>query len=84
MTLQLTGVRHVSALSAHLERTHDFYTRFELATDGPGSAVDGPLDGERLSLPSFLQERRAEIEAMLKPLPSVHASGQAPGRNLWT
>ena len=27
MNLQLTGVHHVSALSAHIERTHDFYTR---------------------------------------------------------
>src|SRR5688572_1248446 len=26
-TFQLTGVHHVSALSAHIDRTHDFYTR---------------------------------------------------------
>ena len=26
-TLQLTGVHHVSAISAHIARTHDFYTR---------------------------------------------------------
>lgn len=26
-TLQLTGIHHVSALSAHIERTHNFYTR---------------------------------------------------------
>ncbi|MBA2571457.1 MAG: ring-cleaving dioxygenase [Gemmatimonadetes bacterium] len=41
---------------------------FELATDGPGFEVDGPLDGERLRLPPFLEPRRAEIEAKLKPL----------------
>jgi glyoxalase family protein len=41
---------------------------FELATDGPGFAVDGPLDGDRLSLPPFLEPRRAEIEARLAPL----------------
>jgi glyoxalase family protein len=41
---------------------------FELATDGPGFEVDGPLDGERLSLPPFLEPRRAEIEARLQPL----------------
>jgi glyoxalase family protein len=41
---------------------------FELATDGPGFEVDGPLDGERLSLPPFLEPRRAEIEAQLKPI----------------
>jgi glyoxalase family protein len=43
---------------------------FEIATDGPGFAVDEPLEqlGERLSLPPFLEPRRAEIEAGLKPL----------------
>ncbi|MDB4874985.1 MAG: Ring-cleaving dioxygenase [Gemmatimonadetes bacterium] len=41
---------------------------FELATDGPGFEVDGPIDPERLSLPPFLEPRRAEIEAVLKPL----------------
>lgn len=43
---------------------------FELATDGPGFEVDGPLDAERLSLPPFLEPRRAEIEAGLHPLTS--------------
>jgi len=43
---------------------------FEIATDGPGFAVDEPLDalGERLALPPFLEGRRAEIEARLKPI----------------
>ena len=40
----------------------------ELATDGPGFEVDGPLDGDRLSLPPFLEPRRAEIESRLAPL----------------
>ena len=44
---------------------------FELATEGPGFDVDGPLDGERLSLPPFLEPRRPEIEARLKPLTST-------------
>jgi glyoxalase family protein len=43
---------------------------FELATDGPGFEVDGPLDAERLSLPPFLEAHRAEIEAKLRPLTS--------------
>ena len=36
---------------------------FEIATDGPGFAVDEPLEslGERLSLPPFLEARRASI-----------------------
>jgi len=43
---------------------------FEIATDGPGFATDEPLDklGERLALPPFLEDRRAEIEAGLAPL----------------
>jgi glyoxalase family protein len=43
---------------------------FEIATDGPGFATDEPLDalGEKLALPPFLEGRRAEIEAGLRPL----------------
>jgi glyoxalase family protein len=43
---------------------------FEIATDGPGFASDEPMDklGERLALPPFLEPRRAQIEAGLKPL----------------
>lgn len=41
---------------------------FELATDGPGFAADGPLDAEKLSLPPFLEPRRSEIEGKLKPI----------------
>jgi glyoxalase family protein len=41
---------------------------FELASDGPGFEVDGPLGMERLKLPPFLEERRAAIEAALEPL----------------
>ncbi|PSC03733.1 ring-cleaving dioxygenase [Alsobacter soli] len=43
---------------------------FEIATDGPGFATDEPKEtlGERLALPPFLEPRRAQIEAGLKPL----------------
>ncbi|MCP3054878.1 ring-cleaving dioxygenase [Aurantimonas marianensis] len=43
---------------------------FEIATDGPGFAVDEPMEslGQSLSLPPFLEPKRAEIEANLKPL----------------
>ncbi|MBN1668039.1 MAG: ring-cleaving dioxygenase [Anaerolineales bacterium] len=43
---------------------------FEIATDGPGFAVDEDADklGEKLVLPPFLEPRRAEIEANLKPI----------------
>ena len=43
---------------------------FEIATDGPGFAADEPQEAlrERLSLPPFLEPRRAAIERALKPL----------------
>jgi glyoxalase family protein len=43
---------------------------FEIATDVPGFAADEPMEslGETLSLPPFLESRRAQIEAGLKPL----------------
>jgi len=44
--------------------------QFEIATDGPGFATDEPMEmlGEKLALPPFLEPRRAEIEAGLKPI----------------
>ncbi len=43
---------------------------FEIATDGPGFATDESLEnlGKTLSLPPFLEGKRAQIEAGLKPL----------------
>lgn len=43
---------------------------FEIATDDPGFDVDEPREtmGEGLSLPPFLEPKRAQIEAGLKPL----------------
>jgi glyoxalase family protein len=43
---------------------------FEIATDGPGFATDESMEnlGKTLSLPPFLESRRAQIEAGLKPL----------------
>jgi glyoxalase family protein len=70
--LNMLGYRNSGVVDRHYFRS--VYVRepngvlFELATDGPGFDVDGPLDGERLSLPPFLEPRRAEIEARLKPL----------------
>lgn len=42
----------------------------EIATDEPGFSADEPAEtmGETLALPPFLEPRRAEIEAGLKPL----------------
>ena len=43
---------------------------FELSTDGPGFAVDESIDklGQSLALPPYLEHRRKEIEARLKPI----------------
>ena len=43
---------------------------FEIATDGPGFAVDEAADtlGTRLVLPPWLEAERAVIEAALPPL----------------
>lgn len=57
---------------------HSLYFRepggilFELATDGPGMAGDEDAEhiGEKLSVPPFMESRRASIEAGLKPLPN--------------
>ncbi|WP_050419470.1 ring-cleaving dioxygenase [Bradyrhizobium tropiciagri] len=43
---------------------------FEIATDGPGFAVDETPErlGQTLQLPTFLEERRAELQSILPPL----------------
>jgi glyoxalase family protein len=43
---------------------------FEIATDGPGFGADEDLAtlGEKLALPPFLEPRREQIEAGLKPI----------------
>lgn len=43
---------------------------FEIATDGPGFTIDSSVEdlGKGLDLPAFLEDRRAEIEAKLKPI----------------
>ncbi|MCW5940355.1 MAG: ring-cleaving dioxygenase [Fimbriimonadaceae bacterium] len=52
---------------------------YEIATDGPGLAVDEPVEslGERLVLPAWLEDQRAEIVARL---PEFALSGGAPLR----
>lgn len=68
------GVRHSGLVDRYYFRSLYFRepngVLFELATDGPGFDVDEPLEtlGERLALPPFLEPRRAQIEAGLKPL----------------
>lgn len=49
---------------------------FEIATDGPGFAIDEPIDalGERLMLPAMLEQSRESIE---RALPELHATPSA-------
>lgn len=46
---------------------------FEVATDGPGFATDEDIEhlGESLALPPFLESKREQIEAYLKPLETI-------------
>ncbi len=72
--LSSQGVRHSGLIDRFYFRSLYFRepngVLFELATDGPGFAVDEPLEtlGERLALPPFLEPQRSRIEAGLKPL----------------
>lgn len=49
---------------------------FELATDGPGFMGDEEYEtvGEKLSLPPFLEPKRAEIEKMVRPIDTVRST----------
>jgi glyoxalase family protein len=56
---------------------------FELATEGPGFAVDeDPAHlGEKLVLPPFLEQHRGQIERALPPLTlPAHATAPNTGR----
>ncbi|MDW8371530.1 MAG: ring-cleaving dioxygenase, partial [Geminicoccaceae bacterium] len=74
MRLDAAGVRHSGEIDRFWFRS--LYLRepggvlVELATDGPGFAVDEPVErlGDRLVLPPFLEPRRQAIEAALPPL----------------
>jgi len=53
---------------------------FEIATIGPGFAVDEEIEhlGERLVLPPALEHLREELESVLLPLPEPRASWSRP------
>ncbi|MBN8620387.1 MAG: ring-cleaving dioxygenase, partial [Anaerolineae bacterium] len=68
------GLRHSGQIDRYYFKSLYFRISngilFELATDGPGFATDESLEtlGEQLALPPFLEGRRAQIEAGLKPI----------------
>jgi len=49
---------------------------FEWATDGPGFLGDEPYEtvGEKLSLPPFLEAKREQIEAKVRPIDTVRST----------
>jgi glyoxalase family protein len=72
--LEKMGVRNSGPIDRYYFRSLYFREPngilFELASDGPGFAVDERVEtlGEQVALPPFLEPQRARIEANLKPL----------------
>jgi glyoxalase family protein len=77
--IRTAGVHSSPIIDRHY--FHSIYFRepggvlFEIADDGPGFTVDVPLDelGSKVILPPKLEPHRAEIEAVLTPLPDPRA-----------
>jgi glyoxalase family protein len=67
--LHVTDVKDRKYFKSIYFRTHDGLL-IEIATDGPGFAVDEGAEslGSRLSLPDWLEPRRGEIESELRPI----------------
>jgi glyoxalase family protein len=78
--IQRAGVQSSPIIDRHY--FHSIYFRepggvlFEIADDGPGFTVDVPLEelGSKVILPPKLEPHRAEIEAILTPLPDPRAA----------
>ncbi len=67
--LHVTDVKDRKYFESIYFRTPDGLL-IEIATDGPGFAVDEPADalGQSICLPDWLEDQRSEIEAGLEPL----------------
>ena len=78
--IQRAGVSSSPVIDRHY--FHSIYFRepngilFEIADDGPGFTVDGPVEdlGTKVILPPWYEPRRAEIESKLTPIPDPRAS----------
>jgi glyoxalase family protein len=81
--IQAAGVQSSPIIDRHY--FHSIYYRepggvlFEIADDGPGFTVDVPLEelGSKVILPPRLEPHRAQIEAVLTPLPDPRADRAA-------
>jgi len=77
--LEASGVHTSGIVNRHY--FHSIYFRepngilFEIADDGPGFTVDGPVEdlGTRVILPPWYESRRMEIESRLVPIPDPRA-----------
>jgi glyoxalase family protein len=84
--IQRAGVQSSPIIDRHY--FHSIYFRepggvlFEIADDGPGFTVDVPLEelGSKVILPPRLEPHRAEIEAVLTPLPDPRGGWAATTR----
>lgn len=49
---------------------------FEFATVGPGFMTDEPYEtvGEKLSLPPFLEQKRSQIERLVRPINTIRST----------
>ncbi|WP_156291523.1 ring-cleaving dioxygenase [Oceanobacillus salinisoli] len=52
------------------------YILFEFATDGPGFMGDEPYEtlGEKLALPPFFEDKREQIESLVRPIDTVRST----------
>jgi glyoxalase family protein len=72
--VQQGGARPTPVIDRHYFRSIYFRepsgVLFEIATRSPGFTIDEELEhlGEKLSIPPFLESRRGDIEATVKPL----------------
>jgi glyoxalase family protein len=81
--LRAAGVRTSGIIDRHY--FHSIYFRepsgvlFEIADDGPGFTVDGPVEdlGTKIILPPRFEPQRERIESILTPLPDPRAGWPA-------
>jgi glyoxalase family protein len=82
--LSQAGVPHSGIIDRHY--FHSIYFRepsgvlFEIADDGPGFTVDGPVEelGRKIILPPRFEPHRERIESILTPLPDPRADWPTP------
>ena len=79
---QQGGARPTPVIDRHYFRSIYFRepsgVLFEIATRSPGFTVDEELEhlGEKLSIPPFLENRRGDIEATVRPLENPRVAGR--------